>query len=339
MKPILTLVFRDKRIANHSMERLFAAMEPDFSKHYDLHKVVVPRQPSGLRALLENIAYARKHVEGVVHVTGDAQYLVPFLPRGRTILTIHDCGYLEKLSGLKKFLYKWIWFKLPCWAAAKVTVISKATQEVLEREIGDLGTKLTLVENCVTLDMGLTQRPFDAARPRILLIGTGYHKNPDNLFEAIRGLSCQVHLVGKLGELDRARAEEYSIDLVEDFAVSDERLKEIFHSVDILFFASRYEGFGLPILEGQSVGIPVITSNRLSMPWVAGDAALIVEPESPSEIRAAIEVLMTDREVRQALVQNGFENLKRFKPSAIADKYMCVYDLVTKMKPVNKVRE
>lgn len=324
-KPTLTLLFRDKRQSNHSIERLFAALEPRFADHFVVHKVVVPRQPSGFGALWVNIRHARREARGLVHITGDAQYLATFLPRGRTVLTIHDCGYLEKLRGWKKFLYKWIWFKLPCLFAARVTVISEATREVLERELGTIGSKLSVVENCTTIEMGRTERAFHQNCPRILQIGSGHHKNLDNLVLAVEGLDCELHIVGRLSEENQQALERREIRYKNEFAVSDERLREIYHEVDILFFASRYEGFGLPILEGNGVGIPVITSNRLSMPWVAADAALVVNPESPEEIRAALDKIVNDATLRQQLVSLGFENTKRFSAKVVAEKYMKIH--------------
>lgn len=325
MAKALTLFFRDARTGNHSIERLFSALEPYFADSFVCHKVVLPHQPSGLLALIKNILHARRQNRGVCHVTGDAQYLATFLPRGRTILTIHDCGYLEKLRGWKKFLYKWIWFKLPCLAAERITVISEATREVLERELGPIGSKLSVVENCTTLEMGRAERVFDAASPRILQIGSGHHKNLDNLIRAVEGLDCELHIVGRLSEENKQTMEARGIRYQNEFAVSDERLKAIYHEVDILFFASRYEGFGLPILEGNGVGIPVITSNRLSMPWVAAEAALIVDPESPVEIRGALDRIIGDSELREKLVVSGFENTKRFSAKAVSEKYMNIY--------------
>lgn len=324
-KPTLTLLFRDKRQSNHSIERLFAALEPHFAEHFEVHKVVVPRQPSGFGALWANIRHARREARGLVHITGDAQYLATFLLRGRTVLTIHDCGYLEKLRGWKKFLYKWIWFKLPCLFAARVTVISEATREVLERELRSIGQKLSVVENCTTIEMGRTERSFNPACPRILQIGSGHHKNLDNLIRAVEGLDCELQIVGRLSEENKQALESRGIRYKNEFAVTDERLREIYHEVDILFFASRYEGFGLPILEAHGVGIPVITSNRLSMPWVAADAALIVNPESPEEIRAALDKIIDDAALRQQLVSLGFENTKRFSAKAVAEKYMKIH--------------
>lgn len=324
-RPCVSLVFRDQREGNFSIERLFAVIEPHLSDHCDVRKVILPHQPSGLRAVLKNIVYARKNVTGLIHLTGDAQYLVPFLPSKKCILTIHDCGYLEKLRGLKKFIYLLFWFKLPCFFASKITVISEATRQVLLQEISGIEHKLDVVENCLSFDLKPSSRAFDSDKPRILQIGTGFHKNLDNLIRAVEGVCCELHIVGKISESDGRLLVERKIEYINEYAVSDERLVEIYHSADILYFASRYEGFGLPILEGQAVGIPVITSNRLSMPWVAGGGALLVDPDSTEEIRTSIKKLIADGKLRAELVERGFNNLSRFTPCAVADKYTGLY--------------
>lgn len=321
----LTLLMRDPRPANHSIERLFAAIKPYFEKNFAVKTVVVPCQPSGFFALWANIRHARKHSEGLIHITGDAQYLATFLPWRRTILTIHDCGYLMKLKGIKRFIYKWLWFKLPCMCAARITVISDSTRQVLEREVGNFGAKLSVIENCVTIDLKPTKRKFNSSCPRILQIGSGRHKNLDNLIRAVIDLPCELKIVGKISEEDLQSLNEASISFTSEFAVSDERLAEIYQECDILFFASRHEGFGLPTLEAQAVGMPVITSNRYSMPFVAGKGAILVDPESPEEIRKAILQIGNDEIIRRDLVAFGFENIKRFSAKSVAEKYTQVY--------------
>ena len=79
-----------------------------------------------------------------------------------------------------------------------------------------------------------------------------------------------------------------------------------------LCYVSLHEGFGIPILEAFSAGIPVITSNRSSMPEVAGDAALLADPESVESISDQMNRMATDETLRNELVKKGFERLKRF---------------------------
>jgi glycosyltransferase involved in cell wall biosynthesis len=97
---------------------------------------------------------------------------------------------------------------------------------------------------------------------------------------------------------------------------------------DIIALASSYEGFGMPILEGQAVGRPVITSNILSMPEVAGNAACLVDPYDPSSIRQGILKIIQDAAYRDELVRKGFANVKRFDPQVIALQYLDLYKKV-----------
>ncbi|HYC29383.1 MAG TPA: glycosyltransferase, partial [Chitinophagaceae bacterium] len=107
--------------------------------------------------------------------------------------------------------------------------------------------------------------------------------------------------------------------------LSDEEMVQAYVQADIIAFASTYEGFGMPILEGQATGRPVITSNISSMPEVAGNAACLVDPFDVTAIRAAFDKVITDDAYREKLIMDGLENVKRFSPQLIADKYLQLY--------------
>jgi glycosyltransferase involved in cell wall biosynthesis len=94
----------------------------------------------------------------------------------------------------------------------------------------------------------------------------------------------------------------------------------------MVLFASTYEGFGMPIVEANTVGRPVITSNLLSMPEVAGDAALIVNPYNVDEIRNGIIKIIEDDEYRNQLINNGFRNAERFSLRNISEEYLKLYN-------------
>ncbi len=103
----------------------------------------------------------------------------------------------------------------------------------------------------------------------------------------------------------------------------------------MLVFASTYEGFGLPIVEAQATGRPVVTSDTLSMPEVAGDAACLVDPFNVESIRNGILKVIQDTGYREQLVQNGLKNVERFKPESVAMQYLALYrELVNKRKSV-----
>ena len=94
--------------------------------------------------------------------------------------------------------------------------------------------------------------------------------------------------------------------------VSDTAKAQLLAQAAGLLYPSLYEGFGFPILEAQQAGIPVLCSNSSSLPEVAGDAALLIDPHDVAGIAAAIHRLTTDEPLRQTLIRKGHDNIKRF---------------------------
>ena len=107
--------------------------------------------------------------------------------------------------------------------------------------------------------------------------------------------------------------------------LTDEELAAAYRRCDMVVFASLYEGFGLPILEAQATGRPVITSNIGAMPEAAGDGALFVDPYSVEAIREAVLRVKSDPALRAKLVANGLRNVERFRPGVIAGLYAGIY--------------
>jgi glycosyltransferase involved in cell wall biosynthesis len=94
--------------------------------------------------------------------------------------------------------------------------------------------------------------------------------------------------------------------------VSENEKYFLFKGAKIFLFPSFHEGFGIPILESQSFGVPVITSGTTSLPEVTGRGGLFVDPNSPDEISQSIIKIMTDRNVREKIIHEGYKNLERF---------------------------
>ena len=94
--------------------------------------------------------------------------------------------------------------------------------------------------------------------------------------------------------------------------ISDVEKSALMRGARVLAFPSLYEGFGLPVLEAQSVGVPVVCSNTSSLPEAAGDAALLVDPLDVNAIADALRRAMFDDVVRAQLAQAGFLNIQRF---------------------------
>jgi glycosyltransferase involved in cell wall biosynthesis len=110
--------------------------------------------------------------------------------------------------------------------------------------------------------------------------------------------------------------------------VPDEDLPAIYSGADLFVFPSIYEGFGLPVLEAMACGIPVVTSNTSSLPEVAGDAALLVDPYSVDEIAAAMRRVLCDPDVAAELCAKGLQRAKQFSWERTARETIAVYEKV-----------
>jgi glycosyltransferase involved in cell wall biosynthesis len=119
--------------------------------------------------------------------------------------------------------------------------------------------------------------------------------------------------------------DEKKIDYRNVFGLDDDAVREEYLAADIVTFCSVYEGFGLPIIEAQAMRTPVITSDLEPMRSVAGSGAILVDPLDVDSIRTAIESVIGDEKLRSELVERGTDNVKRFSPDVIAQKYAELY--------------
>jgi len=267
------------------------------------------------------------------HVTGDVHFLTLLLRKRKTVLTIHDCAFMEHPSAVARLLLRWFWLKLPVARAAVITTVSQATKDQLLRFVHCNPHKVVVIYNFISPHFQPKPKPFPDRMPVLLQIGTAPNKNLERLAQALQGIACRLHIVGKLSDAQRQHLAYYQIHFTNASNLSEQELRACYEECDLVTFVSTYEGFGLPILEAQSVGRPVITSRLLSMPEVAGDAACLVDPFNVAQIREGILKIIQDTGYREKLISNGFENVKRFQPQTIAGQYVAVYEQLLKHAP------
>jgi len=109
-------------------------------------------------------------------------------------------------------------------------------------------------------------------------------------------------------------------DVVFTGYIEEKDKSALYTMAEAFVFPSLYEGFGIPILEAQQCGVPVVTSNNSSMPEVAGDGAVYVDPYDVSDIANSIERLLVDEELKRNIINAGYENAKRFSWEESAEK-------------------
>jgi glycosyltransferase involved in cell wall biosynthesis len=109
-----------------------------------------------------------------------------------------------------------------------------------------------------------------------------------------------------------------------------EQLVSFYKYASALFYASLYEGFGFPLIEAMACGVPIITSNLSSMPEVAGNAALLVDPKNEEEMAEALGKVLKDDSIRKKLIDNGYERVKKFSWENTAQQYLTVFERLKK---------
>lgn len=315
-----------KRLEGHfSIERLFAEIRRSMPADCEVASCPALYASAGVIPRIRNVRHASRQLADVHHIVGDSHYLAFGLPPEKTVLTIHDCAALNRLKGVSRALLKYFWFTGPMRRATVVTTISQASKDELRGWVGALADKACVVPDCMFGDFQYAPKRFDEKAPVVLQVGTKENKNFERVAEAVAGTGCRLHVVGDLEPSQRAKCRALGIPYCALGAVSDDALVQAFRLCDIVVFASLYEGFGLPVLEGQATGRPVITSKISSLPEAAGEGALLVDPYSVDEIRAAILRIKKDANLRTSLIEKGLKNVERFRPEAVAACYAEIY--------------
>jgi len=169
-------------------------------------------------------------------------------------------------------------------------------------------------------------------------------KNTRGTLKAFSGYLKQNSAGEQLVMLDYDRAElEKILQDIGDPALADHivltgyiantDLPGIYSQCDLFLYTSLRESFGIPMLEAMACGAPVITSNTSSMPEVAGDAALLIDPFKPEEITEAMIKLKSDNRLRETLIQEGFIQAAKFSWKAMAGHVLEIYREVGKELP------
>jgi glycosyltransferase involved in cell wall biosynthesis len=224
----------------------------------------------------------------------------------------------------------------------RVIAISQATKDDVVASLGVSPDKIDVVHLGPGLSPTTAPTPEAALRRRLELgdrpvllspSARRAHKNLPRLLEAFAGLPSESVLVlpgyatGR-EDLLRARANELGIADRVRFTgwLPDEDLEGLYGCSAALVFPSLAEGFGLPVLEAMLHGLPVTCANRTSLPEIAGDAALLFDPESVPAMKEAMHRLLTDAAIRERLIRAGQQQARRFSWERAARETVCSYE-------------
>lgn len=324
--PVVAYLHRRSSTESHSIEGLFENVRREMSTHAIRPvKHDAPVWSTGLVNRYRICRWARALNADVYHVTGDIHYACLALPGSRTVLTIHDLEVLDRLRGMKRWLVKKVWYDLPVHHVRFITVISQATKAALLSLFPAVEDRVVVIPDAISRVYQPSEKTFDVACPRILQIGTRPNKNLIRLCEALQGIPCKLHLIGKPGPDVLNAFQDRSIDCTIEHNLSDQQMYEAYRKCDIVSMPSTIEGFGMPILEGQWVERPILTSNCSSMPEVAGQGAIFVDPYDVADIRRGFVSLIRDSDLRQSIVAAGRLNRQRFSLEDVTRQYAELY--------------
>lgn len=325
---VLSIVHHQRKPASSghfSVEGYFDTVRAYLPSTVNVTVRTSPFSSRGLWRRVANACYASYGRAGLHHITGDIHYVTAFLPKRRTILTVLDCAFEEEPRHFRREIRRVLWYTLPVRRAAVITVISEFTRSRLLAHVNCDPDKIRVVPVCVSPLFRRMERAFNRTKPTILQVGTARNKNVERLCAALRGLDCKLHIVGRLSATQTAALVTAGIEYSNSVNLSAVQMREAYERCDIVAFASTYEGFGMPIVEANSVGRPVVTSNVTAMPEIAADAACLVDPFEIGSIRSGIERVISHAAYRQEIVANGFRNAARFAPAEVARLLERVY--------------
>jgi len=327
-----------------------SADENEFNlKAPNLRKLVVDISHYSPQEQSQLLKFLRKEKFDLVHF---AQFNHPILYRQPFVVTIHDIimhlypGPLQKKNKIRRLGYLATFND--CKRANRIIVPSQSTKNDLANQLHFPPEKIAVIAEGSESDFRLhSQAEKDrviqkySLPKRYLLFVSRWseHKGLPALIESFNILSAKYPDLGlvitgkpdcqspEVADLVRA-AQSQNKNIITPGFVSDEDLAPLYSAATVYVHPGWYEGFGLMILEAFASGVPVVTSNVSSLPEVAGDAALLIDPRNSQEIADNIAKIIDDPKLVEDLVKKGQEQVKKYSWAKMAGQTLDIYQQV-----------
>ena len=323
---------------NPSAKKFFVSLELD-------HRFSVVDSPRNryVRSIWQQIKLPFLLRRLKIDVHWGTGFTVPILSRTKLVVTIHDLTFYLLPSvheRLKRYLFPLLirlgvnksqhviavskttaldLFKLSFGARNKTSVVYPAGRDIGRSvsSLADRNYKISEVKNFI-LFVGTIE-----PRKNLERLLDAWHLIPDNVKADVK-----LIIVGNKGWMSESveKKMELSSDVPNIGAIDDSALKFWLSRAMFLVYPSIYEGFGLPVVEAMSAGIPVLTSNVSSMKEVAGEAAYLVNPYSVDEIKIGMIRLLTDKVLRSELTKSGLHRGSQFSWTTASSKTLQILE-------------
>ncbi len=284
---------------------------------------------------------------------------VPLFFKKKFIVTVHDLikdDFKDNdvttrsalIHGVKYAGYKIIRRKAVL-ASKFILVPSSATRDVLVKRFGIADEKIFVTHEAADpsfakyrdIIMGEKEKKFLEEKykikfPYIFYVGNAYpHKNISRLLDALKFVDPEMNFVNtcarsvfyqRLNEEVHEKGLESRV-ILPGF-IPDQDISLLYKGASAYVFPSLIEGFGLPLLEAQMAGVPVVASRNPPLPEVGGDAAIYFDPFDPKDIAEKINKVIADEKLRGRLISSGYKNVERFSWKKTAEETLAVYEKV-----------
>lgn len=324
MNKTVNYISRQRLPQYNSIEELFESLQDEIVNTCHIKKTEMPATGGDPSTILRNIKSFSPNKTDINHITGDVNYMA--LATGKnTVLTVHDIKSAIHGNIFRRFYILLLWYWLPAVFVKRITVISEFTKKELSKVIPFAKNKISVVHNPVNPMFTFKPKVFNSEKPIILLIGTKPNKNLECSLKAIQNIHCEVFIIGNLSEAQQKLLKELKIEYTNKTYIPFSEIVECYEKCDLVCFPSTYEGFGMPIIEAQKVGRPVLTSDFGAMAEAAGEGAYLVNPYDVNEIEKGLKDIIENENLREMLIKKGKENVKRFSLKEIAGQYLNIY--------------
>ena len=343
-----------RRIANNHPEHEFLFIfdrpfHPDFISSKNIKPIVVfpPTRHPLLWIIWFEIClpFVLRKYQPDLFVSPDD--MISLLSRTKSLAVIHDLNFIYYKKDMPFWVEKYYNFFFPRFAkkSVRLATVSEYSKNDIIKNYGIDGAKIDVVGNGSNLlyqpiseiQKGEIRNEISDGNLYFLFVGAMHpRKNIANLFKAFdlfktnQQSNIKLVIVGskmywRPDINDAYEGMRFKKDVVFTGRLAPEKLKDVIGAALALTYVPYFEGFGIPIVEAMYCDVPVITSNVTSMPEIAGDAALIVDPFSIDEIATALQKMAVDTDLRNSLIEKGRIKRKAYSWDITSEKlWQCI---------------
>ncbi len=268
----------------------------------------------------------------------------------KKIITVHDLSFLrypEFFSVRKNFWHKALGVKKILRSADKIIAVSENTKNDIIELTGVSPDKIRVIysgNNAIKKEVSESDAQEFFSKHKlsgriVLYLGTVEpRKNVSGLIRAYNDLrvkgekynDLKLVIAGASGWKNKKIYKEWSLspyqnDIIFLGYISEKERNILYNKSTVFVYPSFYEGFGFPPLEAMTNALPVICANVSSLPEVVADAALMINPFKPEEITSALEMILTNNDLRQTFINKGLARAQFFSWEKTAQKYLEVF--------------